>query len=475
MSIAAPKAIAVIGAGFSGLICAIHLLLKSSRGGPRIYLIERREAFGTGAAYSTDNPGHLLNTRAANMSVFADRPDHFLGWLQDRAQTFDGNGSSFVSRRVYRDYLQNLLREIACSADAAGRLYLVPDEVVALKPAGTRYEVQLKVGKVLPVDAAIIATGNPPPHPPNIPAAAFFASPRYIDDPWQPSAFDAVEPKDTIVILGTGLTMIDAVLSLRLRGHEGQVMALSRRGLVPRRHAATTRPAERDFSALPPRLSVALRTIRAAVEDAKRTGGNWQDVIDGLRPHTAAYWQSLPPDAKRRFLRHLRPWWDVHRHRLAPQVADTVKELISEGNLVICRGQLIGAALDGSSPDAPTAAITWRPAGDTLVYRMTAHHVVNCMGPGGDPTRSKTPLIPGLVAAGLARPDRLRLGLDVDRAGHLIGRDGIISDTLFALGPPTRGIFWEATAVPDIRQLAGTLADTALRALDCRCAVAETV
>jgi uncharacterized NAD(P)/FAD-binding protein YdhS len=474
MNIAAPQAVAVIGAGFSGLICAIHLLLKSSREGPRIYLIERREAFGVGAAYSTDNPGHLLNTRAANMSVFADRPDHFINWLQNRAGTFDGNGSSFVSRRVYRDYLQNLLREIACGADAAGRFYLVPDEVVALKPAGTRYEVHLKVGKVLSVDAAIVATGNPPPHPPNVPDTSFFESSRYIDDPWHPSAFDAVEPQDTIVILGTGLTMIDAVLSLRLRGHEGPVMALSRRGLVPRRHAAAAQPVEHDLPALPLRLSMALRTIKAAVEDAKRAGGNWQDVIDGLRPHTAAYWQGLPLEAKRRFLRHLRPWWDVHRHRLAPQVADRVRELIREGSLVICRGQLFRIGLDGSL-DAPTAAVTWRPAGDTLLYRMTAHHVLNCMGPGGDPARSKTPLIPGLVSAGLARPDRLRLGLDVDRAGHLIGRDGTISERLFALGPPTRGVFWEATAVPDIRQLAGAVATTALAALDCPCVAAETV
>ncbi len=131
MSAASAKAVAVIGAGFSGLICAIHLLLKSPRGGPRICLIEQREAFGVGAAYSTDDPGHLLNTHAANMSAFTDRPDHFLDWLQERGRLFHGNGSSFVSRRIYRDYLQGLLRDIACSADAAGRLYLVPDEAVS--------------------------------------------------------------------------------------------------------------------------------------------------------------------------------------------------------------------------------------------------------------------------------------------------------------------------------------------------------
>lgn len=474
MSVASSNAVAVIGGGFSGLICAIHLLLKSPRGGPRVYLIERRAAFGVGAAYSTDNPGHLLNTRAANMSVFADEPDHFLNWLEDQGVPFQGNGSSFVSRQTYRNYLQGLLREIACRAEAAGRLYLVPDEAVALKPAGKRYDVHLKVGKVLSVDAAVVATGNPPPHPPKVPDAAFVESPRYIDDAWHPSAFASVEPRDTIVILGSGLTMIDTVLSLRLRGHQGQVMALSRRGLLPRQHAATVQPVEHDFSALPVRLSMALGVVRTAIERSRQAGGNWQDVIDRLRPHTATYWQGLSLRDKRRFLRHLRPWWDVHRHRLAPQVADEVQELIRRGDLVVCRGQLIRMAL-GGFPDFPGVDVTWRPAGDTLVYRMKAHHVINCMGPGGDPTRSKTPLIPGLVASGLARPDTLRLGLDVDPAGHLIGGDGAISQRLFALGPPTRGVFWEATAVPDIRQLASSVADAALAALNRASLVAEAV
>ncbi len=280
----------------------------------------------------------------------------------------------------------------------------------------------MKVGKVLSVDAAIFATGNPPPHPPNIAAGAFIESPRYIDDPWHPSAFGAVEPHDTIVILSTSLTMIDAMLSLKAKGHEGPVMALFRRGLIPRRHAATTRPVAYDFSALPLRLSIALKTVRAAARDAERAGGNWQDVVDRLRPNTAAYWQNLSLHAKQRFLRHLRPWWDVHRHRLAPQVADRVRKLILDGNLVVCRGQLVRIEADASR-----ATVAWQPAGDTLVYRMIADHVINCMGPGGDPTRSKTPLLPGLIATGLARPDRLRLGLDVDSAGRLIKRDGAMN------------------------------------------------
>src|SRR5262249_30293519 len=89
----------------------------------------------------------------------------------------------------------------------------------------------------------------------------------------------------------------------------------------------------------------------------------------------------------------------------------------------------------------------------------------NCTGPGGDPTRSKMPLISELLASGLARPDRLRLGLDVDGLGRLIGRNDVAAERLFALGPPTRGVFWEATAVPDIRQQAESIAMSVLQSL----------
>jgi uncharacterized NAD(P)/FAD-binding protein YdhS len=463
MSSQAPPAIAVIGGGFSGLICAIHLLLRSSRGGPRIYLIERRQAFGVGAAYSTDNPRHLLNTRALNMSAFGEHPSHFLDWLKARGPQFKGDGATFVSRRTYREYLQSLLRDAACRAEAAGRFYLVPDEAVELRTENGRLALHLKVGKIVTIDSAVIATGNPPPHPPGVPSAAFFDSPCFIGDPWDERALAAIEPTDGIIILGTGLTMIDTMLSLRLRGHAGPVMALSRRGLIPRRHAPASRPML-PLPPLPPRLSLALREVRRAVADAKRTGGTWQDMVDTLRPHTARYWQSLPADDKRRFLRHLRPWWDVHRHRLAPQVADNVADWLRRGDLVIGKGKLIRIELDATG-ERPQAAVSWRPAGDTLIYKAAAHHVINCIGPGGDPLRSRSPLLRTLLQSGLIRPDPLHLGIEADERGRVVDKNGAISERIFALGPPTRGVFWESTAVPDIRSQAELIAGQALEAV----------
>jgi uncharacterized NAD(P)/FAD-binding protein YdhS len=458
--------IAVIGAGFSGLMSAIHLLLKSGEDGPRVYLIEQSEAFGLGAAYATDSGRHVLNTRAGNMSVFPDRPEHFLQWLQARDGTYGVTAASFITRRTYGEYLQSLVRDAACGPHAAGRLYLVPDEAVGLhaEPDGS-FGVSLKVGKVLNVDAVVIATGNSPPHPPQIPDTAFFDSSHYIDDPWAPGAFSAVKPEDTVVTLGTGLTMVDVALLLKARGHEGPVIAISRRGQIPRPHIAPGGSPGIPLPELPPQLSQAVKAVRQTIRITERQGDAWQHVMDALRPLSSAYWQALPKSCRERFLRHLRPWWDVHRHRLAPQVANRVQKLLTEGMLIVCRGRLVRMTVD-AEPDSFPVTVSWRPAGDTTVYKIGTHHVVNCMGPGGDPTRSHSPLIKGLLASGLARPDPLQLGLDVDPQGRLVSLSGETSARLFALGPPTRGVFWESTAVPDIRQHAWRLSDTVLGALD---------
>jgi uncharacterized NAD(P)/FAD-binding protein YdhS len=465
MTAVARSSVAVIGAGFSGLMSAIHLLLRSGPDGPRVYLIEGSASFGLGAAYATVSGRHVLNTRAGNMSVFPDRPDHFLEWLRAQNGTYGVTAASFITRRTYGEYLQSLVREAACGAHAAGRLYLVPDEAVGIQAdPGGGFAVSLKVGKVQRVDAAILATGNSPPHPPQIPEAQFFDSGHYIDDPWAPNAFDAVKPDDTVITLGTGLTMVDVALLLKARGHDGPVIAISRRGQLPRSHIVPGGSPAIALPDLPPQLSLAMRGVRETVRAAERQGGSWQHVMDALRPMIGDYWQALPMAAQQRFLRHLRPWWDVHRHRLAPQVAARIEKLLGEGTLIICRGRLVRMTVD-AKPDSFPLTVSWRPAGDSTVYKIGAHHVVNCMGPGGDPTRSRSPLIKGLLASGLGRPDPLMLGLEVDPDGRVVSSAGEPSPRLFALGPPTRGVFWEATAVPDIRQHAYRLSATVLRAL----------
>ncbi len=446
------QTVAVIGAGASGLLTAIHLFEKGGRCGPRVYLIERREGFGQGAAYSTSEAAHLLNVRAANMSAFPDRPQHFIDWLRTQADQPDcgATPACFVSRKTYGAYLQSLLRDAVCRMEAAGRFYLVPDEAVAVKPVlDGRLCVRLALGREITADAVVIATGNPPPVPPNVDDGGFFSTKAYIGDPWGAHVLDHIAPYDSVLLLGTGLTMVDVLLSLAARGHKGPRTALSRRGLLPHRHAVPAR-----LPAGPPALNKAslvdaLASVRRAVKEEEALGGDWRGVVDALRPVTSSFWRSLPLAEQRRFLRHLRPWWDVHRHRLAPQVADRVEAMLAKGEFAVRKGRIIRIE-QGEQFGRISARVIYRPRGGGLAS-LTANHIINCMGPGHDPARSPCPLLRGLIEDRIGRPDALRLGLDVNAEGRLIAASDHSDHAIFALGPVVRGIFWETTAIPDIR------------------------
>lgn len=454
--------VAIIGAGASGALTALHIL--SNPQGPRIFLIEKRQGFGVGVAYSTGNADHLLNVRAGNMSAFPDQPAHFTDWLRDRDP--DLLAAGFVPRRTYGAYLSGLLRAAAMSDRAAGRLMLVNDEATSLIIGEGRPRLRLAVGRELLIDALVLATGNGAPEPPHVPDGGLGASPRYIADPWAADAFRHVAPEDAVLLLGTGLTMVDVALTLKSIGHEGPKIAMSRRGLLPRRHAAPVAVPPDPLPPLPPVLSAALRIVRRHVKryhEAQGDAADWRAVIDALRPVTRGFWQALDTPTRRRFMRHLRPWWDVHRHRLAPVVADRLTAMLESGEITLKAGRLRAFALEGTGA-RQQVAVQWRPRRGTADEALQVAHVVNCTGPGGDLSRNGPPIIRSLLAAGLARPDALGLGLDLDGDGRLIAADGC-AGRFYALGPASRGAFWEVTAIPDIRVQAQQVAAAICRDL----------
>lgn len=446
-----PSTVAVIGAGFSGVLTALRLLLVSN--GPRVLLIERGARFGRGAAYSTTSPHHLLNVRATNMSAFGEEPAHFLDWLA--AAGVDEPAKAFVTRDRYGQYLQSLLRKAAADGGSAGRLTLEHDEVLGLSRESDHWRVQLALGRALTADAVVLALGNlPPPAPVEI-DQALVNSGRYVADPW------AWDPADTpadggVLLLGSGLTAVDITLSIQAQRPGLRVTALSRRGLLPRRHGDGAPPAAPAHAPKGSPLGV-LREIR------RRAAGDWRGAIDGLRPYVQALWRGWSLKERTAFLRHLRPWWDVHRHRLAPEVAADIEEFQRAGLLTITAGRLghLQAAAGG-------VEAAWTPrGGGGLVTRRFAI-VVNCAGPRGDLAHCDDPLIAGLFAAGEIRPDSCRLGVDVDSRSRAIGADGEARETLFAVGPITRGQFYEITSVPDIRIQAADCAGAILNVLSLR-------
>jgi uncharacterized NAD(P)/FAD-binding protein YdhS len=437
--------VAVIGAGFSGLLTALHLTADPE--GPVVRLIERGETFARGAAYSTANPDHLLNVRVANMSAYPDDPEHFTRWLA----THEGWSShgGFVTRGVYGDYLQDLLRT-AVESTAAGRLLLEQDEAIDVQRAGAGWLVKLGLGREIAAEAVVLALGVLRPAPPAAAGPDMLASPRYIADPWDPKA-RLDQTAGDVLLMGAGLTMIDAAITLWRPGR--RFWAISRRGLVPRAHAhVAARAPARALQGSPGEM---LRQVRAAAAN-----GQWREAIDDLRPHVRAIWQGWTLAQRRSFLRHLRPWWDVHRHRLAPGVARRTGMLIRSRELVVRAGEAISL-----TPGRDGVEVIWRPRGGTLTRKLSVAAVVNCAGLLGDLEQATEPLLKRLLARGQIRPDACRLGVDVDPASRLIGRSGASDPGLYAVGPLTRGAFWEITSVPDIRTQAADVAQALLGGL----------
>lgn len=433
--------VAIIGAGFSGTLQAINLLRHD---GPHATLIERAPVPGEGLAYGAAYPGHLLNVRASNMSALPDDPDHLVRWLAANGQ--EEASATFIQRVTYGAYLRNLLADALKSC--GDRLRVVRGDVIDVVQAGEGARVALADGTTIDADAAVLAVGNLPPHDPPGFADAGLSGARYKSDPWDRSVPLGLTDDDTVLLIGTGLTMVDIALLLESSGFKGRIVALSRRGLVPQRHDApgpmVPKLAERPVAA----PSALVREVRAR---GKRIG--WRNAVDELRPYTQAMWANASDAERARFLRHLRPWWDVHRHRLAPHVADRLAAMQDRGQLEVVAGKTI-SAVEG----AEGITLTWRRRGRAVSETLTAQRIVNCTGPQGDLARTSEPLLSTLHRRGVIRPDPAHLGLDVDSRAQTIAADGSSNDWLYALGPMTRGAFWEIVAVPDIRQQTWNLA-----------------
>lgn len=417
----------IIGGGFSGAMLAARLAEK----GRASLIVEQEGSLALGAAYGTTDDIHRLNVRAANMGALAHDPAHFLQWLEQHHPDL-ADGDAFISRRLYGAYLMERFDDVRAAC---------PDLIRTVRGRAITihgHEVTLDDGRALAGSAIVIATGNPPPRADDSPSSS-----RIINDPWADEALDAIQPDDSVFILGTSLTMADIVLGLKKRGWTGKATALSRRGLMPRPHIYGHPPAPpMPEAALSAPLSMRLHTARQMAKSM-----DWQRVMDGYRAVTGRLWQEASQGERARFLRHLRPWWDVHRHRIAPDVFDTLSHLQTEERLVVHAGRL-----NDITADEDGLEIRWTPAPRTTDFSglTRANWFINCTGPAHD--AAHTPLTASLIAAGRARLEPLGQGLDLDGEGRLVNSDGQSEPNLFALGPPSRAAYWESTAVPDIRQ-----------------------
>lgn len=420
---------AIIGAGASGTLLAAHW-----RGiappDARIALVEAGARAARGLAYGTPYGAHLLNVPAARMSAFTDDPEHFLRWLRERMPS--ASPGTFAPRALYGEYLAHVLEGGGSSA-----IVRVAGTAVGITRQDGHWIVHLHDSRTIRANAVVLALGNLPPADPI--RDSDVGPPRYLRDPWAPGVAVGLERDAPVLLIGTGLTMVDIALSLRAEGHRGTLHALSRHGRLPQTHAPSTPQtlALPDDVDSPPR---AMRWIREQIT------GEWRPVIDALRPHTATIWQRWSIAQRGSFLRHAKNIWDVHRHRMAPEVA----ERLAETPLVVHAGHV--ERMQGD------VDVTWRDRESGESRTMKFARVINCTGPASDYARVELPLVVQLRQAGWLTPDPLGLGVETDENGALLGYNRDRVDCLFTLGPLRRPALWESTAIPEIRQQAADLA-----------------
>jgi uncharacterized NAD(P)/FAD-binding protein YdhS len=407
-------------------------------------------------AYGTTVRTHLLNVPAGRMSGLADQPSHFLDWALARREALldppwvpDVGPSAFLPRRAYGAYLADLLEEAARAAGPGVGLERVEGEAVDIRRTAGGYRIDLGPRGALEAGTVVLALGNFPPGDPVLSDARGLRSPRYLANPWAAGLPGPVLRTDACLLLGSGLTMADWAVSLAEAGYRGRIVVLSRRGLWPQVHEASPAPCVLPGPGERPRTVRGwLRWLRGAADE----GGGWRAAVDALRPETPALWSALGETEQRRFLRHARPYWDCHRHRLPPGVAATLETLRASGQLVPRAGRLLACR---EAPDGLDITLQPRSGGAPEALRVGA--IVNCMGSESDYRRLDSPLVRRLLERGLARTDAHGLGLATTGEGRLLGLDGPQS-SLFTLGPPRKGQAWETTAVPEIRVQAAALA-----------------
>ena len=420
----------IVGGGFSGTMLAAQLAKR----GVKSVIVEKAGRAGQGTAYSTGDAAHVLNVRTSVMSAWPDRPEDFEAWLTARGEAIGG----FARRTAFGTYLKEQLAE----AMASGLTKVVDGEAVAARPDGAGWRVELGDGQTLEAGQVALAQGNQPPAPLRI--RGLEGSARVVEDPWSDAgrghADEAAARQWPVLIVGTGLTMVDMVLTLEAAGHDAPVTAVSRRGLMPRAHSVVG-GAGLDADAAPAGLMPLWRWLRGRVAE----GDDWRARVDSLRPRAAEHWRAMSPDEQRRFMRHARPWWDVHRHRIAPEVAATLKARIMRGALEVMAGRIRGGEeIEG----AVRVTIAKRPStssGRTEVERDVGL-VMNCTGPLGSLAATRDPLLRQMQDDGLIAPDPLGIGVDVDDRDAAKGAPGV-----WALGPLSKARRWEIIAVPDIR------------------------
>jgi uncharacterized NAD(P)/FAD-binding protein YdhS len=447
--------VVIVGGGYSGTMVAVHL--ANAKRSLRVALIDRGMALGRGVAYGTTDPKHLLNVQADQMGAFPDDIGHFYHWLQEHRIHLAAVGiqelraDAYIPRMVFGDYIQDLLREARELAGA--NLEVIKDEIIDLQKTGEQeFELTSRGGRTLKAAQVVLALGNFPPGQ----ARQNKKDERlwYMNDPYAPETHAKLAEPGDVLIIGTGLTSLDLLLTLDKIRQAGKIHLLSRRGLFPQPHKkAAPYPPFLDASHLPTTTRTLCRLVATELRKAAAQGIDWRPVVDAMRPFNQAIWTKLNLIERRRFLRHLQPLWDTHRHRCAPEIMEVKNRLEMEGRLICHQGHIQGYETIGEDVE-----VTYRPRGTMEVKTFRVRHVLSCTGPQSDYRKLNDTLVQKLLTHDLLAPDPLRMGASTGEGGIIRNQAGEVIEGLYTLGSTQKGRLYESIAVPELRSQAADLA-----------------
>jgi len=442
--------IAVIGGGAAGA-SVVGEFLRHATELDLAWLVGRHAAPGRGIAYATNDGQHLLNVRAANMGLFADDPGGLYRFIEARA--LPAKPGDFVPRAWFGDYVESTLQQLIVTRSPGVRVETRAVEAVAVERHEGGYRVRDDEGHVLQVDGIVLALGALPPVPIAQVEADAIESGRYMPDPWRAPPIEHAPQR--VVVLGSGLTAVDVILSVAARWPDAQIVALSRHGCLPAVHRAQAsaayahQPALADALRDDPSIRKWVRLVRDAVRD---DCDDWRGVIDALRPVSVELWRTLDRTQRKRFLRHARWAWEAVRHRMPPQTAEAIELLRDEGRLSIVAGRI--KQIGNRSP----LALTFRRRDDGSTQTISADLAIQATGLQTAVKRTPHRLLRQMLQAGLVAVDAQGLGIEADVHGRATSAGGNASACLRVIGTLLRGVLWECSALPEIRMLAARIA-----------------
>lgn len=455
------KTVVIVGGGFSGAACAIHLS-RLSAAPLDIRIVEPRAAVGKGIAHSATDPDLRLNGPASIHAPYPDAPADFAEWmertgeLEQDAQATAANGLVFARRGAFGRYMEAELGRHARVNASGSTIEHIQLHGTGVRPLDAAVEVELAGGRRIRADDCIIASGwNEVGTPRELVTIA--DHPQWYGNPWHTERFESIDRHAPVLLIGSGLTASDTFAVLTARGHQGPVLALSRRGLRPASqnpHRSTRFMWDRVFDTDPPILrelghSMSLRdtvaSLRRKIAQVDPATSSWHVPFDEFRDAAWILWNGWTPDEQRQYLRHMKSWYDTFRFRNPPQTEAIVRSGEARGQLGFAAGRVRSARKTSAGLEVAFAS---RHAASHRTVQAGA--VINCTGPQPRPSASRNPLWRTLLGEGVVRDATCGVGVEVDRAGRLLDAQGHVHPRMFVVGPPTIGRFAEAIAVPYI-------------------------